>query len=941
MTGLLAATLLVSLLVGMAAPALAAASTTYTLDADFDQGTLVNVNHDAPNNDQLQLDDTVEPFDFIWVAVSSRGTAVKIDVNTGAVLGEYLTSPLGNGNPSRTTVDNNGNVWVANRNNVGPTGKGTVIHIASIPTDQDNSGTIVTSSGLGDVLAWGTDEAVLHYVEVNSTGTRHLSVDANNDVWVGGLGGARAFDHIDGNTGLLIGGDSYAGVGYGGYGGLMDPNGVIWSARPLLRWNPANPLSGLNGYVAPNPPNPPVPNWAGYPHDSYGLGIDSSGNVWNSALSGNIVRKFAPNGVLLGTYAHGSWNAQGVVAGLNDHIWVAHSLFAGNDTVGHILNDGTFIGNVDLEPTVVNANVGPTGVAVDANGKIWTTGNNNGKVYRIDPTAGPIGADFVTPVGAVDLVVPLGGNLYNYSDMTGSTLIAPPNSGSWTVVNDSGIPGAKWTTISWTAHEPGDSSIVVSVASSADGVTFGPLQPVSNGQNMQTVPVPDGQYLKIVVDFARSTTDDDNDGVNDSPILYDLTVEVSGIGTIKEPTPFTPDPTGNGRAVAFDGIDLYYTITASNDIYKVSTTNVPLATITTAVDNDGDGVADEDPVDGLDNDLDTLIDEDPPEADVLFGSLSWDAGRGLLWGGTYDGSTQVYTIDPATGIRTLMFDETAFGGIAQDSAYGLGPENFIDGLAYDATDDTLWLSGDACATIYHVTTAGVLISSSLAPNHPTTGAQGYNTGITVAPGGYLEIAMQAGADLGPHVIAKVAKEDPSTIIISFVALATNNPGIEGIAFDGNTYAPRAVVWTNQFGASNKLTAFDVQVTRTIGYWKNHPAADFDGTTFLPIDLGISDVSGLPCETVSTDAEVEAVLKAAKANDAEAMLKAQLLAAKLNLAMGDIPPADVAAITPVIDAADELLGRNDCNPDTGKKGADRAEAVDLASQLDMFNNMYSP
>ncbi|MHA2068198.1 MAG: hypothetical protein ACXABY_27870, partial [Candidatus Thorarchaeota archaeon] len=226
---------------------------------------------------------------------------------------------------------------------------------------------------------------------------------------------------------------------------------------------------------------------------------------------------------------------------------------------------------------------------------------------------------------------------------------------------------------------------------------------------------------------------------------------LAAIGDIKDGTPFTPDPSGNGRAVAFDGTDLYYTITASNNIYKVSTGNVPIATIVTAVDDDADGVADEDPVDGLDNDLDTFIDEDPPEADVLFGALSWDPGRGVLWGGSYDGSTDVYTIDPATGIRTFEFDETAFGGITADSAYGAGTENYLDGLAYDAVDNTLWLSGDAAATIYHVTTAGALLGAFPVPNHPSTGAQGYNTGITVAPGGYLEIAMQAGPDQGPHV----------------------------------------------------------------------------------------------------------------------------------------------------------------------------------------------
>jgi len=510
---------LVLMLAIMAVPA-SAGTATYTTHTDFGPPAVSNnvviVGTGVPT--YLQLDDTVEPFDFIWVAVSSRGTAVKIDTQTGQVLGEYKTSPGQNGNPSRTTVDNNGNVWVANR----AFSPGTVIHIASVPTDVDNDGVIETSSGLGNILAWGTDEAVLHYVTVNSSGTRHLSVDANNDVWVSGLGGTRAFDHIDGDTGNLIAGDSYAGVSFGGYGGLIDPSGVIWSARPLLRWDTANPLTGPNGYIAMN--TPPNPNWAGYPGDSYGLGIDSFGNVWNTQLGGNAVRKFAPNGTLIGTYAHGDENAQGVVAGLNDHIWVAHSLYAGKDTVGHILNNGAFIGNVDLEPTIANANVGPTGVAVDANGKIWTTGYLNGKVYRINPALGPIGADLVTPVGAVDLVVNIGGNLYNYSDMTGSTLIAPPNQGTWTVVNDSTIPGAKWTTISWTADEPGDSSIDVFVASSTDGVVFGPFQQVSNGQNMQTLPVPDGQYLKIEARFTRSSTDANNNGIKDSPILYDLTV---------------------------------------------------------------------------------------------------------------------------------------------------------------------------------------------------------------------------------------------------------------------------------------------------------------------------------------------------------------------------------------------------------------------------------
>lgn len=76
----------------------------YTLDADFDQGTLVNVNHNAPNDNQLQLDSKATPFEFIWVAASGRGTIIKIDTRTGATLGEYWSAPDGMGrNPSRTT----------------------------------------------------------------------------------------------------------------------------------------------------------------------------------------------------------------------------------------------------------------------------------------------------------------------------------------------------------------------------------------------------------------------------------------------------------------------------------------------------------------------------------------------------------------------------------------------------------------------------------------------------------------------------------------------------------------------------------------------------------------------------------------------------------------------------------------------------------------------
>ncbi len=499
---------------------------TYTLDADFEEGSLINVVHNP--DDQLQLDDTITPFNFIWVSVSSKGTAVKIDTETGVVLGEYRTTPQSQilGDPSRTTVDNDGSVWVANRNDAYE-GYGSVVHIGLKENgqceDRNNNGIIETSTGLGDVLAWtdttGTrrvataqDECIVHYTKLNSRGARHVSVDANNDVWVGGLW-TRSFDLIKGgkydvpNSGNII--RSELSVGYGGYGGLIDGNGVIWSANPLLRWDTANPLIGPNGG-----------NWTGYSHDSYGLCIDSMGNVWNTSLSGSVIRKFAPNGTLLGTYPHGNTYAQGCVAGNNDDIWVAHSILGPQNTVGHIKNDGTYIGKVTVGS-------GPTGVAVDAAGKIWATNYNSKTVSRIDPSAGPIGADGITPIGAVDFTsVNLGGYLYNYSYMTGSTLLGAPKNGTWSVTHNSGIVDAEWGLISWNVSEPGDSSVTVTAASSVDGITFGPEEAVSQNTDLT---VANGQYLKINVSFKRSSSDADLNGIKDSPILYDLTLNISEI----------------------------------------------------------------------------------------------------------------------------------------------------------------------------------------------------------------------------------------------------------------------------------------------------------------------------------------------------------------------------------------------------------------------------
>lgn len=385
----------------------------------------------------------------------------------------------------------------------------------------------------------------------------------------------------------------------------------------------------------------------------------------------------------------------------------------------------------------------------------------------------------------------------------------------------------------------------------------------------------------------------------------------TNIGEIKPGTPFEPVPSGNGRGVAFDGTNiLYYTLFPNVNIYQVTTAGVSLGPILLGTDR------------------------------VQCGALEFDTTTGLLYCGSYDGAGDVYSIDVTTGDATLLFNQAAFGGIADDSCYGGGVAPFIDGLARDS-DGSFWLSGDAAKTIYHVTAVGAFIDSFTVPDHPNTGVTGCSTGIDIAPGGFLELAMQAGPDLGPHVVVKVLKVDNvdnPVPIVTFQTLASDDPGVEGVSYDGKTFAPLCALWTNQFaGPPNLLTAFDVQCTRTIGYWKNHPT---DADLTPPIILGDGTDTKI-CQIVDTPAEVETVLKAHKGSDAGPKLKAQLLAAKLNIELGDVPIADQQAIAQTIIAADKLLAKDGCDPDTGKRGADRAEAQALHALLDAFNNKYSP
>jgi hypothetical protein len=230
---------------------------------------------------------------------------------------------------------------------------------------------------------------------------------------------------------------------------------------------------------------------------------------------------------------------------------------------------------------------------------------------------------------------------------------------------------------------------------------------------------------------------------------------------------FQPSPTGNGRGIAFDPKTrhLFYTLSGDPNIYVVTTQNSPVATL---------------------------------HPGINFGSLSWDPRRRLLWAGAYDGTGNVYTVNPSTGVPKLRF---TFSFRPGDSCYGAGGQGLIDGLAYDYLTDTLWLGDDAARVFYHARLNGKVISSATVPFNAC------KDGIA-DDGRYIWLAIQQVPDQGPFYYLLLDKANPSHVLGQVPYRGPGGP--EGIAHASDLNSGTCVLWSNNFGSTNTLTATDLR-----------------------------------------------------------------------------------------------------------------------------------
>lgn len=466
---------------------------TWTNDSDFAEGFM---DRTMVLSNAVRLGGGTMSLPFIWVPNSNEGTVSKVDTRTGRELARYRTAPGTNGNPSRTTMDQYGNCWVANRY------LGTVAKIGLRENnqylDRNTNGIIETSSDTNgdgfitgdEILPWGQDECVLFeevlipglegtyapgtYTNTYASddwnpGPRGLAVDAQGNLWAG-CPGTHRFYYINGRNGDLLR-TNYVGS-HKSYGAIVDKNGILWSAGHdgdhVLRLDPvANTSSVVN-----------------VGHFVYGLGLDTSNHLFASGWDESSLSRIDVLTATLEWTTNAPYQARGVAVTPKDNdVWVVKTP---TGSVSRYANSGVLKSTIRLGRFSE-----PTGIAADLNGNVWVVDFGDEFVHRINPDTEEIELSRPVP----------GARHYGYSDMCGTIANQITRNGSWSVTHNAAVTNTPWTwggTLTWDAYAPAGTALRVKVRSSNNLQDWSDWEAATNGNLNSVNP---GKYLQIRVEL--------------------------------------------------------------------------------------------------------------------------------------------------------------------------------------------------------------------------------------------------------------------------------------------------------------------------------------------------------------------------------------------------------------------------------------------------------
>jgi streptogramin lyase len=385
---------------------------------------------------------------FIWIANTPEGTVSKVDTRTYVEVARYATGPAGMSNdPSRTSVNSLGDVYVGNR------AHSSVTKISSLGAecpDTNGDGTITTSTGPDDVLAWGMDDCVLWHTPlapgnlvraVAAQDVEGLDFTVSTYVWVGAYQDRRIYK-LDGTTGEIL-------VDVVGpvqnYGFALDHRGNLWSSG-----RGDNALARIDTIACTSAACTIDEIPLG--RDPYGITVDFNGRVWTANHGNDTITRYDPD---TGEFIHTpvGRDCHGIAADAHGWVWAA------------CMTDGVL--RLDMADPANHALVAGTaqsskGMAVDFDGKIWSINRSSGH-YATVITPGATLSEYTVETGIADQVV----SPYTYSDMTGQQLRLATNPRGFYRRVFEGCPGSdvdpSWLMLDYEAVTPPGTEIVFRV----------------------------------------------------------------------------------------------------------------------------------------------------------------------------------------------------------------------------------------------------------------------------------------------------------------------------------------------------------------------------------------------------------------------------------------------------------------------------------------------
>jgi streptogramin lyase len=432
---------------------------------------------------QLQEGEDHVELTFLYVANSGEGTVSKINTQTGQEVARYISAlcnpdPRNRSNaecsgnaPSRTAVDFNGDVWVANR---AFEQQGSVTKIAhqncrdTNGNDQIETSSDVNQNGIIDLddpleFLGEDDECILFTVDVGGINglPRALALDAGGvdggrgNAWVG-VYNEDKFVKLDALDGEVIG---EIPIGLHPYGAAIDSHGILWATQQNT-----SRITSINTYTYEVGEVIQIGDGC---RGSYGIAVDRNNRVWVGGYNYEEACSYDPStGTSMRIDMGGLGITRGIAADADDFIWVAHC-WTTEANIGRITrfkaDDGSQLESFYF-PETSNETIG---VGIDFDGKVWGVNRNTDDACRVDPSNGQVDC------------FPTGRGTYTYSDFTGYALrnfTAPSGSYFQGFEGCGALSETTWTQVAWEASVPDGTKILVYVKAFNDGQENGAIR---------------------------------------------------------------------------------------------------------------------------------------------------------------------------------------------------------------------------------------------------------------------------------------------------------------------------------------------------------------------------------------------------------------------------------------------------------------------------------